>query len=190
MEQEKLANFNNIVIEKDSLIQVLKENKEKHDALFELSVQGFWEQAEEKLKEKKSKFNKSISICNKGFKKALKKSLDAVTTQNKDEVQFYCPSPQIDNSWNLPYPANYTTEYDKAIKMLELSVYDKVTVTKQEFNSYVLNEWEWKNNLVASNSLYVNSVTGKFEKMSQRLSSYGGSDLLLSGAYNNGFNNF
>lgn len=189
MEQEKLANFNNIVIEKDKLITILKENKDKHDALFEVSVQGFWEQAEEKLKEKKSKFNKSLAICNKNFKKALKKSLDAVSSQNKDEVQFFCPNPQIDNSWSLPYPANYTTEYDKAIKMLELSVYDTVTVSKQEFNSYVLNEWDWKNNFVIANSMYVNSVTGQFQKMSSRLS-YQGSDAMLSGAYNNGFNNF
>jgi 5'-3' exonuclease len=86
--------------------------------------------------EKQKNFSKSLAKCNKEFKKSVKKSLTAIDKQDKDLVQFYCPNVQIDNSWNLPYPSNYSSEYDKAIKMLELSVYDTVTVTKQEFNSY------------------------------------------------------
>lgn len=45
---------------------------------------------------------------------------------------------------SLPVPHSYTQEYDRVIAMLEMSVDKVVELEAQDFNRYVLDNWEWK----------------------------------------------
>lgn len=51
-------------------------------------------------------------------------------------------------------PVSYEKEYDRAIRMLELSVEKEIEVEEDIFNQLVLDEWAWKHQFVASASLY------------------------------------
>ncbi len=51
-------------------------------------------------------------------------------------------------------PVSYEKEYGRAIRMLELSVEKDIEVEEDIFNQLVLDEWSWKNQFVASASLY------------------------------------
>jgi len=51
-------------------------------------------------------------------------------------------------------PASYEKEYDRAVRMLELSVEDVIELEADVFNQLVLDEWAWKNMFITSNSLY------------------------------------
>ena len=51
-------------------------------------------------------------------------------------------------------PVSYEKEYDRAIRMLELSVEKEIEVEEDVFNQLVLDEWHWKNQFIASASLY------------------------------------
>ncbi len=55
---------------------------------------------------------------------------------------------------NLPYPANYEREYDRALKKLDMSVDEEITLNSQEFNQLVMNDWSWKAGFVNAATQY------------------------------------
>lgn len=60
---------------------------------------------------------------------------------------------------NLPTPIDQTREYNKIIKMLEMSVDDEIELTQAEFGMYVMDDWGWKKQFSATNSAYTVSAT-------------------------------
>jgi len=55
---------------------------------------------------------------------------------------------------NLPTPIDQTREYDRVIKMLEMSVEPQIELTQSEFSAYVMDDWSWKHQFTATNSAY------------------------------------
>ena len=51
-------------------------------------------------------------------------------------------------------PVSYEVSYNRAIRMLELSVDEIIEVEEDVFNQLVLDEWHWKQSFVASNTMY------------------------------------
>jgi len=51
-------------------------------------------------------------------------------------------------------PVSYEQNYNRAIRMLELSVDETIEVEEDVFNQLVLDEWSWKNSFVATGALY------------------------------------
>lgn len=54
----------------------------------------------------------------------------------------------------IQQPVDQTREYDRVIAMLKMSVDDEVTLQAQEFQQYVMDQWVWKHQFLASNSAY------------------------------------
>ena len=48
----------------------------------------------------------------------------------------------ISRSINLAEPVDHTADYDRILAMLEMSVDDTISLSAQEFNQYVLDNWE------------------------------------------------
>lgn len=167
-EKTKYANLKNVVVKKEKLLQVLQENKDKHDALFDLALVGYWEAAKTKLEEKKVKFSESVESCIETFNKSFDKSSKAIEEKNKDNVPFsYFAAVAVDTSWNVKFPENQASSYEKAIRMLDMSIHDEVELSEQEFCSYVLNDWGWKDSFKASNTAYISHATGSFPLLHQ-----------------------
>lgn len=57
----------------------------------------------------------------------------------------------------LVSPEDHTREYDRAIRMLELSLDETVTLSEAEFMNLVQDIWNWSRSWAASNSTYVSS---------------------------------
>jgi len=57
----------------------------------------------------------------------------------------------------LPKPISYEKEYEKAIKMIEYEIRDEIEISTQDFNTYFLDEWNWKENFLSNTGLYKNS---------------------------------
>lgn len=57
-------------------------------------------------------------------------------------------------SVHLPVPEEHTKDYDRAIKMVEMSVADQITLDEHDFASYVMDDWAWKRQFLTSNSTY------------------------------------
>ena len=61
---------------------------------------------------------------------------------------------RIRRSVDLVEPVDQTKEYNSAIRKLEMSVEDVIELDEYEFESLIMDNWRWKNQWSASNSLY------------------------------------
>lgn len=53
---------------------------------------------------------------------------------------------------NVPSaPVHYSKEYERAIKMLEMSVESEIDLEEEIFNQLVMDEWSWKHHFVGAN---------------------------------------
>jgi len=51
-------------------------------------------------------------------------------------------------------PTSYAEQYSRAIKMLEMSEDDKVTLSAVDFARFVEDDWDWKREFVAVSEVY------------------------------------
>lgn len=54
----------------------------------------------------------------------------------------------------LPPPKNYEAEYDKAIAMVEWELMDVIELSQYDFQTYVLDQWAWKEDFIATSAMY------------------------------------
>ena len=57
--------------------------------------------------------------------------------------------------WNEQPPTSNVKDYDRVIKMLEMSTDDKIELTSEEFENFVQDDWHWKETWRLSNSKYM-----------------------------------
>lgn len=86
------------------------------------------------------------------FRAAAITALDAMMDLAKQDKPFKLNSLAL-----MTQPADYTREYDRAIKMLELSVHENITISEEEFRHFVMDQWNWSHNWALSNSGYSTS---------------------------------
>lgn len=55
---------------------------------------------------------------------------------------------------NLPVPQDHTSDYDRVILQAEMSISDEITLTDQEFEAYVMDNWKWKQQFTTTNASY------------------------------------
>jgi hypothetical protein len=54
----------------------------------------------------------------------------------------------------LPEPQDHTIDYDRVIKMLEMSVDSLIELDEGAFDQYVMDNWSWKGDALATNEMY------------------------------------
>lgn len=55
----------------------------------------------------------------------------------------------------LPIPLDYTDEYERAIDQYEWELAPQIELTRQDFNRFVRDEWEWQQQFMASSAAYI-----------------------------------
>lgn len=113
-----------VKLDKKELLDIVKENLKQHIAIFNEAVEDY-----KILVLKISKEN--LKLAKTGDLEVFKK-IELLPTA----------------------PISYAKDYERAIRMLELSVDDVIELTEDVFNQLVLDEWGWKNQFTASALLY------------------------------------
>lgn len=116
--------MNSVKINRLQLLVIVRENREKHIKEFAESVEDY----------KKAAIN------------VTQRNLELANTGDIEQIAKIKGMPQK--------PASYEKEYDRAIRMLTLSVEDVIDLQQDIFNQLVLDEWLWKNAFVAAGSMY------------------------------------
>ena len=102
----------------------------------------------EKVKANKEAHRELFFKAQEGFKKAVLEGLEKSLEDARSGKRF-------NNFWQLLEPIDQTAEYNRTIAMLEMSVDDTITLTSQEFDCYVMDNWNWKHNVTVRNSSYL-----------------------------------
>ncbi len=58
----------------------------------------------------------------------------------------------------LAEPPSHLKEYDKAIRMLEMSVQENIEISSRKFEELVLDEWEWTRVFKTTTSSYIGAA--------------------------------
>lgn len=66
---------------------------------------------------------------------------------------------------SLPVPEDHTEDYDRALRMLELSIDDEIDLTEEDVAQYVQDDWSWSRAWAANTGSYSNSA--KFAGMNR-----------------------
>ena len=175
MEDEKeLKTLKQGEFSKEKVIAKLKENLKNHNELYKESVAAYWELAGLEISKCKEDYFK-------GYRKLKKQAIENFETleelANKKEEPI--ESLHIQNGVcyshpNLPkFPKSYAKAYEKTIEWLDLSSSDQVILTESEFDNYIMDNWEFKNDIKNTNSaLYgglvsnSNYITGVYSQVS------------------------
>lgn len=155
------ASMHEVVMQKDELLQHLINNKAKHDVVLATAIAGYWDTAQTKIDERKKKFYAQLeeftADAEREFGRVTQKIANKEELPNRIQLQVM----NIDTSLGLVYPEDHSNDYERAIRMMQSSVFDKVKLSVDEYDAYVLNNWEWKKNFLLSNSFYVDTMLKK-----------------------------
>jgi len=58
----------------------------------------------------------------------------------------------------LQAPIDQTFDYDRAIKMIKMCVEDTIEINEQDFACFVMDDWSWKKQFLATNAFYTGVV--------------------------------
>ena len=116
--------MNEIKMNRKELLKIVKENLKKHLTDYAESVEDY----------------------KAGALKVATANLKIAKTGDIDKFHQIKGLPQR--------PVSYEKEYNRAIRMLELSVDEEIMVEQDTFNQLVLDEWHWKNSFVAASMSY------------------------------------
>jgi hypothetical protein len=152
-----------IKVSREEVLGVVRENKEKHDNLLKVAIEGYWIDAESYLKkyekEEVERFNKAHKQQLKQLRKNRKeflKSLKSKVKEDLDRVKDRNRSKGF-NYWRGNFPEDHGEDYKGTIRRLELCVEDHLKLDNTEFDCYILNKWTWKQSFLTSNTCYINS---------------------------------
>jgi len=139
-----------VTVNREKLLTALRENKAKHVAEYTEAVKGYKEQATKRLeaaiKKARKRLTESMGTIQKRIDTFGEEQLpDVITVLNTE-------------SFALKVPRNYEKSYEVAIRMAEMEVADVVELGQDEFQCFVLDDWDWKNEFTSINSTYTKKV--------------------------------
>lgn len=159
-----MASMSSLVIEKEKLLSILKENKEKHDAVFEIACDGYWEAAKQKIAAKEKEFKNAIKKVKKLFKSKINSEKQKLTNKKALSSGTGCYL-DYQNEFDIDFPESFSEYYEKAIKVIELSVHNTVILNNEEVNQYLFNNWTWKNKFLEGTVSYCSTAVVKAQDL-------------------------
>lgn len=113
-----------VKIDRLELLEIVKQNAEKHIRDYEESVEDY-----------------KVLVA-----KLAKANLKLANTGDLKEISKMKKIPSE--------PVAYADNYNRALRMLDLSVEETIEIEEHIFNQLVLDEWGWKQSFVAAGALY------------------------------------
>lgn len=109
------------------------------------------------LEENRSKHKDVFERAMVGYREAAIKELDQIIADAR-------AGKKIKRSLSLIQPVDQTADYDRALRMLDLTADDVVELEEHEFDCYVMDKWHWRNQFLSSNSAYVAGLPSSDEE--------------------------
>lgn len=142
-----ISSFNYVTIERSKLLEAITENKKTHDEIHENALQGYYKRVKEEIQ-------KRIDLLT-PLKESFQKTLSEVHPETGIAVALNTEHQYSLFNLGVPFPSNHSDDYNRAIRMVELSAHELFSLSEKEFAQYVMNDWAWRQDFLASNSLYL-----------------------------------
>lgn len=93
-----------------------------------------------------------------------KSEINSLLLDRRTEVSYYLVSVidrisesdeyQPKENIRFPLPKDNSKYYENAIRMVEMSVDENITLNEVQFDQLVMDNWHWKQDLLATSALY------------------------------------
>lgn len=93
-----------------------------------------------------------------GYRKKVVEELERALAEAKRGERFR-------TAIRLVQPIDQTREYDRVIRMLELTPDETIVLQQQEFDAYVLDQWHWRQQFVANSMNYATHTKAVLDTM-------------------------
>lgn len=64
----------------------------------------------------------------------------------------------IETSTGLKPPVQHLKDYDRVVRMLEMSTAEEIKISENQFQQYVMDEWSWKEQFATAANMYSNKM--------------------------------
>lgn len=54
----------------------------------------------------------------------------------------------------MAIPEDHTADYDRVLKMLDLTIDSEIVLQERDVAMYIMDDWQWKRNFMVQNSMY------------------------------------
>jgi hypothetical protein len=88
------------------------------------------------------------------FEEALEGYRQKLLKYLEERIEDVRSGKKIEQYIALVEPVNQTKDYDKVIKMLEMSVDDIIDLDSVSFSNFVMDEWNWSDTFLNTNACY------------------------------------
>lgn len=110
-----------VKVKRQELLEIVKNNMKLHAQEYKESCDGYREQALARIEEAVDRLKRQVMALREGEAVGLA------------AIHF-----------SLPAPISHLREYEQAMKMLEMSVDEDISISEEDFGRYVMDEWDWK----------------------------------------------
>jgi hypothetical protein len=151
-----------VKVKREEVLNIVKENKSKHDQLLKEAIEGYWVEAENQLKkiekDNVTAWNKQLNDTIKRLRKENRAKIKGLKEQVAKELDLVKKREKTGYTYmRNAFPEDHSDDYEGTIRRLELTVSDEVELDTNEFDSYVRNKWVWRDSFLTSNTLYAKS---------------------------------
>jgi len=171
-----MATMSEVVMTKKELLEHLITNKAKHDVVLATAIAGYWDMAKTRMKEKQDSFDEQIKLIQEDVQREFDRINTKIDKKEKLPNHLTINAIRIDTNLGLTFPQDHTQDYERAIRMMESSVFEQVRLSAVEYDAFVLNNWEWKEKFLEVNGAYFDNAVKK-----QMLTGCAGSGMMFSG---------
>ena len=102
----------------------------------------------ETLKKNRDSHRDNFLKAQEGFRQEVIEQLDEALKSARE-------GRKVTSYIHIPEPQDHTKDYDVAISMLEWETVDTVSLEKHDFERFVNDDWEWKQEWIHSNTAYM-----------------------------------
>jgi hypothetical protein len=105
----------------------------------------------ETIKKNRQTHEAEFKEATQGYRSESVKVLTQMLKDAKAEKEFKSYT-------GLEQPPCHLQEYDRVIKMLEMSVYEIIKLSETQFNNFVMDNWNWSNQFKTVNASYLSKT--------------------------------
>lgn len=88
------------------------------------------------------------------FTRALEGYKRVVLTKLEESLADARAGRKYISKFYLVEPVDHTSDYDRIIDMMQMSLDDELWLTQTEFSTYVRDDWQWKEQFTSTNASY------------------------------------
>lgn len=143
-----------VKVQRLKLLETLKQNLDTHRKEYQESLLAYQSLAKERLHKLQRKAQQALAD---NFA-AIERKIDRFDPESEDHDLSDTVVLLNTLSFNLKVPQDHSRSYEVAIQMAEWEVEETIELTQDQFQAFVLDDWEWQQEFKFLNRSYTEAV--------------------------------